>query len=354
MKVAVIGAGIAGRLLAFSLVNARNEVSIFEQNDVASENCSMVAAGLLTPITELDKSEMIIGELGMLAIAKYWPAILDSLNDNIFFQQKGTLVVAHPKDQAETKRFVSFITNKLSDDLLFKKIDSATINQLEPELNKFSEAYFFSKEAQIDSQHVMHALKKYLDKKGVTWHFNSLVKKIEPGKILGENFVEHADIIFDCRGLGAKSIFNNLHSVRGELIWLRAPEVNINRPIRFLHPRYSLYVVPRLNNVYLIGASEISSSDHSEISVRTTLELLTAAYYLHPGFAEASVLKTVTQCRPTLSHYLPQIKYTNGLVAINGLYRHGYLIIPTLIAEIMQWLQHGFSALQYPQLWEQL
>ena len=117
------------------------------------------------------------------------------------------------------------------------------------------------------------------------------------------------DMVLDCRGLGAKSAFQDLRSVRGELIWLHAPDVNMTRPIRFLHPRYNLYIAPRPKHIYLIGASEIESDDMSHITVRTTLELLTAAYSVHPGFAEAQIIKTVTQCRPTLSHHLPKIKF---------------------------------------------
>ena len=131
---------------------------------------------------------------------------------------------------------------------------------------------------------------------------------------------------------------------------MHAPEVSITRPIRFIHPRYSLYLVPRPNHHYLIGASEIHVEDYSAISVRSTLELLTAAYYLHPGFAEARIVKMVTQCRPSLANYLPRIKYTQGFIAINGLYRHGFLIAPALVVDILNWLKTNSK--MYDDLWE--
>ena len=67
-------------------------------------------------------------------------------------------------------------------------------------------------------------------------------------------------------------------------------------------------------------------------------KLLSAIYYLHPGFSEARIIKTVTHCRPTLPHHLPQIKYQAGLLAVNGLYRHGYLIAPALAKEVLKFL----------------
>jgi glycine oxidase len=118
-----------------------------------------------------------------------------------------------------------------------------------------------------------------------------------------------------------------------------------------MHPRYGLYIVPRPDQIYLIGATEIESEDFSEISVQSILELLTAAYAVNSKFAEARILKTVTQCRPTLTDRRPQIKYTDGLIALNGLYRHGFLIAPSLAHEVMQWFAPS-RFLRYPTLWE--
>ncbi|OGT44223.1 MAG: thiamine biosynthesis protein thio [Gammaproteobacteria bacterium RIFCSPHIGHO2_12_FULL_37_34] len=356
MKAAIVGAGVIGRLLALLLVNNGHEISIFDQDgDDGIKSCSMAAAGLLTPVTELDKSDILIYELGMLAIAQHWPTILNVLQSPIYFQQMGSLAVTHPKDHAEMDHFISFISEKLKNNpMAFKKLDQSMMLQLEPGLSKFTYAYYFPKEGQIDNQAVLTELKQWLHAKHVMWYSHTFVEHVQAFEVHYHQSCMKFDMVFDCRGIGAKSIFHDLQGVRGELIWLYAPHVKIAHPVRFLHPRYSLYVVPRPNHIYLIGASEILSEDQCAISVRTTLELLTAAYYLHPGFAEATILKTVTHCRPTLSHYLPKIKYADGFIAVNGLYRHGFLIAPTLVIEIMRWLTKGISSLQYAQLWEQL
>ncbi|OGT35368.1 MAG: thiamine biosynthesis protein thio [Gammaproteobacteria bacterium RIFCSPHIGHO2_12_FULL_37_14] len=354
MKVAIVGAGIMGRLLALSLVNAGYNVNIFDQDhDSGMNSCSMAAAGLLTPMTELDKSEMIIYELGMKALAQHWPNILAELQDNIYFQCLGSIVLNHPKDHPEMDRYIALIRTKIKNSV-FQKLNQSSLRELEPSLTKFNEAYYFPDEGQLDNQHILDALKKKLLAKQVTWHQQTFVRKIQPGMVCTESSSFQFDMVFDCRGIGAKSVFHDLQGIRGELIWLHAPEVQLKRPVRFLHPRYSVYVVPRRQNIYLLGASEITSEDQSAISVRTTLELLTAAYYLHPGFAEATILKTVTHCRPTLANYLPRIKYTAGWMAINGLYRHGFLIAPTLVAEIMQWLINGNFSSNYAKLWERV
>jgi len=80
--------------------------------------------------------------------------------------------------------------------------------------------------------------------------------------------------------------------------------------------------------------------------VRSTLELLSAAYAVHSGFAEARIVEIATQCRPTLPNNLPAIRQPRPRVLqINGLYRHGFMIAPALLDAAMELLVHGHSAL---------
>lgn len=342
-----------GRLLAFMSHHEGWQVTIFDKNRTTTQafNCSHAAAGLLTPISELDKASPLIYHLGMEALDKHWPAILAQLADSIFFQREGCLVLHHPQDKPEWLQFSHRIQSKLGDGF-YQALTPEALATLEPELSQINCAYFLPHEGQIDSQAILLALEHALSAFGVIWHKDTHVTAMKNGQITTEHSTHQFDLIIDCRGMGAKSVFSDLRALRGELMWLYAPEVNINRPVRFLHPRYSLYLVPRPNHLYLIGASELESEDYSPISVRTTLELLTAAYSIHAGFAEARVIKSITHCRPTLPHHLPSIKMADKFIAVNGLYRHGYLIAPTLAAEIILGLKSNQQYIHYPMLWE--
>ena len=65
--------------------------------------------------------------------------------------------------------------------------------------------------------------------------------------------------------------------------------------------------------------------------MRSALELLSAAYAVHSGFAEARIIEIASQCRPALPDNLPAIRAPRpGLLQINGLYRHGFLLAPAL------------------------
>jgi glycine oxidase len=351
MQAGIVGMGIMGRLLALALHHAGWLVTLFEKGSGTS-NCSQAAAGLLTPFSELDRANALISQIGKESIQVHWPHIIEQLSESIYFQRSGTIVLCHPRDQAEWKMFSQRIKHELSQNQTpFNQVTNSALSQLEPELAQFEKAYYFPDEAHIDCQSLLPALKRYFEFNRVTCHEHTEVISIGPRLITTKTGAHFFDMVFDCRGLGAQSTFNNLRALRGELIWLHAPEVHLKRPIRLLHPRYSLYIVPRPENIYLVGASEIEAHDYSPISVRTTLELLTAVYCVHSGFSEARLIKTVTHCRPTLSHHLPCIKYTDGLIAVNGLYRHGYLIAPSLVEEILQSLQNHQS-IRHPEIWE--
>lgn len=355
MKAGIVGYGVMGRILAYHLINAGWQVTVFDKdNHEGNNNCGMVAAGLLTPATELENSSAVIFSLGIKTLKQHLPEMINHLDEFIYFQKKGSLLLAHPRDETEMHRFINVINGKIDTQENYCKINQIQISALEPELAKFNEGYYFPNECQIDNQSLMNSLHRYLLNKKICWLPNTLVQAVQPRKIILSSSIEDFDMVFDCRGRGAKSLFSDLRGVRGELIWLQTQEVNISRPIRLLHPRYRLYISPRPHNIYILGASEIESEDDSAISVKTTLELLSAAYYLHPGFAEARIINTMTNCRPTLADHLPKIKFTDGLISINGLYRHGFLIAPSLADDVINYLSNGTSAIHYPQIWEEL
>jgi glycine oxidase len=111
-----------------------------------------------------------------------------------------------------------------------------------------------------------------------------------------------------------------------------------------MHPKYPIYIAPKKDHIYVIGATEIESEDQSAISVRSTLELLSAAYTIHSGFAEARMLEANAQCRPTLANNSPAIQYLNDqTLQINGLYRHGYLIAPAIVDATLELIETGTS-----------
>jgi glycine oxidase len=252
------------------------------------------------------------------------------------YQQEGSIITAHPQDYNELDHFIETLKYKVPEASEIKLLDRQALTQLEPDLEQHSKAFFIPQEGQVDAQRFMKASSDYLlSHANVIWKEESKVKKVSNGSISLEDEVETFDWVFDARGLGAQEDMDDLRGVRGEVFWLDAPEVNITRPTRMLHPRYKIYIVPRPNNRYVIGATEIESEDKSPMSVRSSLELLSAVYSMHSGFAEARIANMLTNCRPSLRDNLPKIEHSTKTTCINGLYRHGYLLAPAVVEEAL-------------------
>ncbi len=146
-----------------------------------------------------------------------------------------------------------------------------------------------------------------------------------------------SEIVVDCRGMGAKCDWPRLRGVRGEIVRLHAPEIELHHMLRLLHPRYPVYIIPRAEGRLVVGATSIESDDDSPVSVRGALELLTSAYSVLPALAEARILEFNTQVRPALPDNLPRLHFDRNqkTLRINGLHRHGFLLTPTVVEEVL-------------------
>ena len=337
MHIAIAGVGLVGRVLALNLLRLGHTLTLFDADTAYGEEAAgMTAAGMLAVFAELETAESAIFEHGNRSI-ELWPSLLEQVDIADAYQQEGSIITAHPQDYKELDHFIDRLKSKVSQASKIKLLDKRELTQLEPDMEKHAKAFFIPQEGQVDAQRFMKASSDYLlAHKDVTWHQETKVDDVSMGSITVRNDSHHFDWVFDARGLGANEQVEGLRGVRGEVFWLEAPEVNITRPTRMLHPRYKIYIVPRANNIYVIGATEIESEDKSPMSVRSSLELLSAVYSMHSGFAEARIVKMLTNCRPTLKDNLPKIIQEDKLTRINGLYRHGYLLAPAVVEEALK------------------
>ena len=114
----------------------------------------------------------------------------------------------------------------------------------------------------------------------------------------------------------------------------------MSRPVRLIHPRFSLYVIPRGDGRFMLGATSIESED-TGVSVRSALELLGAAYAVHPAFAEARIVEFGSGLRPAYPDNLPRISIEQQRITVNGLYRHGFLLAPALAELTLGYVARG-------------
>jgi glycine oxidase len=294
--ISVLGGGVAGLCAATALAERGLAVEVIESEE-APAPVSLLAGGMLAPFCEGEAAPAQVVQMGLSA-ADWWEA------HGAKVHRRGTLVVAPARDAAELDRFAR----------LTRGHEWVDPGALEPDLaGRFARGLFFRVEAHMDPCAALAALRRQLAARGVRFH---------AGPARGR--------IVDCTGWAAAAHLPDLRPVRGEMLTLRAPEVTLSRTVRLLHPRFPCYIVPRGDGQYMIGATMVESARPGPVTARAVMELLSAAWTVHPAFAEAEVTATGAGLRPAFPDNIPAIRRAGERIHVNGMYRHGFLCAPHL------------------------
>ncbi len=307
MKITIIGAGVAGLTAATEFSERGFDVTLVDRGPgPGPQSCSWYAGGMLAPWCEGESAEEPVVRYGAGAI-EWWRKRVPGV------RRSGSLVLACSRDAGELTRFARRTGEHVT-------LDGDGIAELEPDLaGRFSRALHFTKEAHLDPRQALESLVQTLVAKNCKLRFETGAEDVSD---TGEG------IVVDARGFAARDALPDLRGVKGEMLVVRCRDITLSRPVRLLHPRFPVYIVPRDDNTFMIGATQIESEDHSRITARGMVDLLNAAYALHPAFAEAEILETGTDVRPAFADNLPRIRWRGDRIYVNGLFRHGFLLAP--------------------------
>ncbi len=319
LNIAVAGAGIMGLSVAHAL-RSKHEITLYDPKGFPADNASAMAGGMLAPYAEIDHLPESHIPAALEGI-KFWEAIPAS-----GFQRGGSLIIAHSEDTYILDRFAQKLTTKLPET---KKTE---IKKLELQLEKFGTGIFLKDEAHINP---VLALQSLIDER----------ERMVAQPLYIERAKGQFDFVIDCRGADAED--TDLRGIKGESIIVRNPEFTLSRPVRLMHPRYPLYIVPHGNHEFMIGATVIESHDET-VTLKSAMELLSAAYSLHPSFGESEIVEIRAGVRPAYADNLPRITVEGNVIRCNGLFRHGYLLAPVMaqiVADHIAGKENEFSHL---------
>jgi glycine oxidase len=311
--VTIIGAGVMGLCAAYTACKVGLTPRLIDRNGAPGPHgCSWWAGGMLAPFCEGAVAEPAIVAHGQAAAA-FWAEVTDVTH-------RGSLVMALQRDRAELERFSRRTCGH-------RWVDDPAA--LEPDLTQHKGALFFEAEAHLDPRRALTGLVDALAGHGVHIERTQATPEDMDGPVI------------DARGMAAA--LPDLRAVRGEMVVLRAPDITLSRPIRLLHPRHPLYIVPRPGGLFMLGATQLESSDRRGISARALLELLSAAYALDPRFAAAELVETGADLRPAFPDNVPRVTVRGRVLHLNGLFRHGYLMAPALARQATDYLTKGIK-----------
>lgn len=316
--VKIIGAGVAGLSVASELVEHGYDVTLYDKGThLGASSCSWYAGGMLAPWCERESAEGAVVQLGGEA-AQWWQQRTHLVTQN------GSIVLAQPRDTSDLTRFA-----RRTD--CYEWLDKDTLGTLEPDLEgRFKKALFFSTEAHLNPRDALVELGRYVESKGAILHFER-----------DGTTAPKADITIDATGMAARPHLKDLRGVKGEMLIIKTDDISLSRPVRLLHPRIPLYIVPREEGHFMVGATMIESAERGRITARSMIELLSSAYALHPAFGEAEIIEIGTDVRPAFPDNLPRIIERDGTYYVNGLYRHGFLLAPAVARMMREIIAEG-------------
>lgn len=326
-QISILGGGLTGRLMALLLARQGHCIQLYEQGGKDGNlSAAFVAAAMLAPMAEAVDATPLVLQLGYQSL-DLWKQIMPMLPEKVFMQFSGSLIVWHAQDGDISHRFAQQLRRGNDGKEVWQNWNADDIATNEPQLGgRFTSGFYLPTEGQLDNRQTLLALANAIEQTGVQCHWNTAVSLTDIT----------ADWLIDCRGFGAKTDWNTgksqLRGIRGEVARVYAPEITLNRPTRLLHPRYPLYIAPKENHIFVIGATQIESEDESPVSVRSGLELMSSLYAVTPAFGEARILELATNLRPTIDHHDPEIRVDTHkkILSINGLFRHGFMIAPAV------------------------
>lgn len=311
LNILIKGSGVAGLTIGWELSKYNYNITIYTPQESLQKAASWFAGGMLAPFCERENAPALIQEEGIKSLS-WWQT---NFGEHIY--NNGTLVLALNRDLPELERFANFTTN-------YEKLNKSEIQALEPDLN-FDRALFYKKEAHLDPRKILLFIQQKLKNYGA---------------IFTTELPNKADFIIDCTGIDRAKHNKNLRGVRGEMLFIKCKGISLKRNIRLLHPRIPLYVVPREDNIFMVGATMIESANDAPILCRSLMEMLNAIYSLHPAFASAQLLESGVAIRPAFIDNLPKMEVNGKYIFINGLYRHGFLLAPYMAKNVLKLIKN--------------
>src|SRR4051812_28842923 len=159
MKIGIAGAGLLGRLLALQLRAAGHEVHVFDPAPHAEARgaAGWTAAGMLSPVAELQCADEHVFQLGLHSIER-WQSLVAQFAAPVELRREGSLLFAHRGDEGAASRTVDFLTRKAPAGFAPQPLTMEQAKALEPDVQGPAQAWLLPCEGSIHTVQAMHAL----------------------------------------------------------------------------------------------------------------------------------------------------------------------------------------------------
>ncbi len=350
MRVAVIGAGLAGVSCAYELALQGHEVHVFERDTSVATGASFAPPGLIAPglmagrpawpmawrgaprqlgwrwahwrARRAGASQPVAA--GLHALALRGQALMGVWRRELQLEierEAGILLLwRHAKDQKAATPLLARLQER---QVPHRALEPAGCREIEPGLNPdtpLAGGIHLPQDEAANARQFSQALKQEAQRLGVQWHFNADVLRIEPGPPpslqLATGQPPRVDAVIVCAGKGAANLLTPLGL---RLPWATVHAHSLTAPLRLLeaHPDLgpratvvdmSLSVsLTRLGQRVRVGGAHELGGAGQQPDGKSMSALHQAAHDWFPGALLANGQQRWKASRPMLPDELPLI-----------------------------------------------
>jgi len=366
MDVIVVGGGVIGTAIAWRAARAGLRVTLIDpggDDPVADDKASLVAAGMLGPVSESVFGEQDLLNLNLHAIERF-PSFNAELEEatgkTTGLRTEGTLAVAYDSgDLAALDRLTDF---RHGIGLQAERLSARDCRKLEPFLAPGTKGGVFAKgDLSVDNRRYLAALRTAAAAADVQ-RVTGIVTAVEEGKVTvvlpdpsGKWPAQHNPADGQARTLTAPHVViaaghatrqlngvpdpvrKAIRPVKGQILRLRHPgsiPPVLTHTVRAIVQGHDLYLVPRADGELVIGATQ-EERDDRDVMAGAVHDLLRDAQIAVPAVSELLFAEANAGLRPGTSDNGPILGPVTGtgaaasdgsLIIAAGHYRNGIML----------------------------
>ena len=344
--VVVAGGGVIGAAIAWRARAAGLDVTVVDPE--CHEAASLVAAGMLAPVSESLFGEDALLAVNLLAVARF-PAFAAELEEatgqDVGLRRDGTLAVAYdPGDHAALMRLTAF---RRSLGLDATELDSRECRRLEPFIAPdVRGGFLFAGDWSVDNRRYAAALRQAMRAAGVRTVRDRVVSVCtRDGRACGVRLGDDSAIgAIDCAavviaagcwsaGIAGlpEAMRGAVRPVKGQLLRLRLPAGMppvLSHTVRATVRGADVYVVPRADGEMIVGATSEERGPDRTVTAGAVHDLLHDAMSVLPVLSELTLAETCAGLRPGTLDNGPIVGAAGpgGPLLATGHYRNGILL----------------------------
>lgn len=342
----VVGGGAIGLASAWRL--AQRGASVILVDPAPGSGASVVAAGMLAPVTEARIGEEELLKLGLESL-ELWPGFVADLEaaaeQPVGYRTDGTLLVAVDGDDRAV--LADVVDRQRSLGLEVEDLGAGDLRALEPALAPAVRRGVRAEgERSVDPAALVAALLVAVERSGVTL-VRQRVVAFQPGGVRLDDGTElqAAQVVLaagawsaDIEGLPA-SARPRVRPVKGQVVTLRqrAGDDLVHHVVRAYVRGSVVYLVPRDDGRVVCGATVEERGWDPTPTAGAAYELLRDVLTLFPGLDDAELVGMTVGFRPGTHDDQPLIGPSpdvEGLVLATGHFRNGILLTPLTAARV--------------------